>query len=123
MSRRAAEGIELLADPTRREILALLAGWVSHPADIAAAIGLGRPAVSRQLGLLTTGGLIRWRRSLIDGRAREYFIDPAMHGPIIAWLAGVDLRRVRPIVRPDWSPPMRVHQRRHDAHAIKVEHE
>jgi Bacterial regulatory protein, arsR family len=61
-----AEGIELLADPTRRKIVALLANRVWHPGDIAAAISLGRPAVSRQLSLLAAAGLIRWRRSQID---------------------------------------------------------
>lgn len=118
-----AEGIELLADPTRRRIVALIAGRVWHPADIAAAIGLSRPAVSRQLSLLSNAGLVRWRWSPIDGRSRDYFIDPAMREPIIAWLAGVDLRRVRPIVRPDWSPPMRVHRLRRDAQALSLERE
>jgi DNA-binding transcriptional ArsR family regulator len=121
--RRMAEGIELLADPTRRRIVALLAARLWHPADIASAIGLGRPAVSRQLSLLAAAGLIRWRRSGIDARSREYFIDPGMHDPIIAWLAGVDLRRVRPIVRPDWSPPTRVHRLRHDTRALTVDRE
>ena len=123
MPRRMAEGIELLADPTRRRIVALIAGRVWHPADIAAAIGLSRPAVSRQLGLLSSAGLVRWRWSQIDRRSRDYFIDPGMHEPMIAWLAGVDLRHVRPIVRPDWSPPMRVHRLRRDAHALSLEHE
>lgn len=123
MPRRMAEGIELLADPTRRRIVALIAGRVWHPADIAAAIGLSRPAVSRQLSLLSNAGLVRWRWSPIDGRSRDYFIDPAMREPIIAWLAGVDLRRVRPIVRPDWSPPMRVHRLRRDAQALSLERE
>jgi DNA-binding transcriptional ArsR family regulator len=119
MPRRAAEGIELLADPTRRRIIALIAARVWHPADIAAAIGLSRPAVSRQLTLLVRGGLIRWRWSPIDRRSRNYFIDPGLQEPIIAWLAGVDLRSVRPIVRPDWSPPMRVHRLRHDARELE----
>lgn len=123
MPRRMAEGIELLADPTRRRIVALIAGRIWHPGDIAAAIGLSRPAVSRQLSLLTDAGLVRWRASPIDRRSRDYFIDPTMHEPIIAWLAGVDLRSTRPIVRPDWSPPMRVHRLRHDARALRVDRE
>ena len=117
--RRAAEGIELLADPTRRRIVALIAGRVWHPADIAAAIGLGRPAVSRQLRLMTRAGLLRWRWSSLDLRSRDYFIDPAMQEPIIAWLAGVDLRGIRPDFRPDWSPPMRVHRLRRLARQIE----
>jgi hypothetical protein len=105
--RRLAEGIELLADPTRRQIVALIAGTVGRPADIAAAIGLGRPAVSRQLRLLTEAGLLRWTPSRLDYRSRIYVIDPAWQGPIIVWLAGVDLRRVRPQFRPGWSAPVR----------------
>ena len=123
MPTRMAEGIEMLADPTRRRIVALLAARVWHPSDIAAAIGLGRPAVSRQLRLLTDAGLVRWRWSRVDRRSRDYFIDPMMQAPIIAWLAGVDLRNVRPIARPDWSPPQRVHRLRHDARALTFDHE
>ena len=78
MPRRAAEGVDLLADPTRRRIVALIAGRVWHPADIAEAIGLSRPAVSRQLRLLNQAGLVRWRWSQLDLRSRDYFIDPAM---------------------------------------------
>ena len=118
MPRRAAEGIELLADPTRRRIVALIADRVWHPSDIAAALELSRPAISRQLRLLTEAGLLRWRWSRIDLRSREYVIDPAMQPAIIAWLAGVDLRGVRPICRPDWSPPMRVRRLRHDVREV-----
>lgn len=117
MPRRAAEGIELLADPTRRQIIALIADRVWHPADIADALKLSRPAISRQLLLLMDGGLIRRRRSALDLRSRAYFIDPSMQPAIIAWLAGVDLRNVRPIFRPDWSPPPRVHRQRRDVQA------
>lgn len=121
MPRRAAEGIELLADPTRRRIVALIAGRVRHPADIAEAIELSRPAASRQLRLLTEAGLLRWTWSSIDRRSRVYVIDPAMQEAIIAWLAGVDLRSVRPAFRPSWSPPRRVHRLRHDAREVAFE--
>lgn len=119
MPLRAATGIEMLADPTRRRIIALLAARVWHPADIATAIGRSRPAVSRQLRLLIESGLVRWRWSALDRRSRDYFIDPAMKEPIITWLAGVDLRGVRPMVRPDWSRPARVHRLRHDAREVR----
>jgi DNA-binding transcriptional ArsR family regulator len=118
MPRRAAKGIELLADPTRRRIVALIAGRVRHPADIAEAIELSRPATSRQLRLLTDAGLLRWTWSPIDRRSRIYVIDPAIQEAVIAWLAGVDLRTVRPAFRPNWSPPRRVHRLRHDAREL-----
>lgn len=123
MPRRAAEGIELLADPTRRRIVALVAARVWRPADIAMAVELSRPAVSRQLRLLTDAGLLRWRWSRIDLRCRDYFVDPAMKEPIIAWLAGVDLRNVRPSFNPVWSPPVRIHRVRQLTKGVQFDRE
>jgi DNA-binding transcriptional ArsR family regulator len=100
MPRRQAVGIELLADPTRRRIIALVALRVRHPAEISDSIGLSRPATSRQLRLLAEAGLLRWTSSTIDRRSRVYAIDPGMRESIIAWLAGADLRRV-----PSWNSP------------------
>ena len=121
MPARNGKGIELLADPTRRRIVALLAAHVRRPADIAATIGLSRPAVSRQLRLLLLAGLIRWRWSLLDRRSRDYFIDPTMQAPILAWLAGVDVRSVRPPFHPGWSHPVRVHHWRRLSAGINVQ--
>ena len=121
MPRRAAEGIELLADATRRQIVALIAGRIRHPSDIAQALGLSRPAVSRQLRLLVEAGLLRWRWSTIDRRSRIYVIDAAMQEPILAWLAGVDIRRARPSVQILWSPPVRVQRRSRDARELTVD--
>lgn len=115
MPHRRAEGIELLADPTRRRIVALIAARVWHPADMAVALKLTRSAVSRQLRILLIAGLVEWSRSEFDRRSRVYTLHPKMQGPILAWLAGVDLHRVRPRIRPEWSPPMRVHRLRHHA--------
>lgn len=71
MPARNGVGIELLADPTRRRIVALLASRVRRPTDIAAALGISTPAVSRQLRLLLLAGLLRWRWSLLDRRSRD----------------------------------------------------
>jgi DNA-binding transcriptional ArsR family regulator len=109
MPARNGEGIELLADPTRRRIIALIAGRVRRPTDMAAALGISPAAVSRQLRLLLLAGLIRWRWSLLDRRSRDYFIDPVMEAPILAWLAGVDLRHARAPLHPAWSLPIRIH--------------
>lgn len=32
-----------------------------------------------------------------------------MEAPILAWLAGVDLRHARPPIHPGWSAPIRYH--------------
>lgn len=89
MPKRNGPGIELLADPTRRRIVALLAIHSMRPKSIAREIGLSRPATSRQLHLLREAGLIRSTWSPIDGRGRLYGIDPRSHGSITAWLAGI----------------------------------
>ena len=121
MPHRRGEGIELLADPTRRRIVGLIAEKVHYPAAIAAAVGLKPSTVSYHLRLLVDVGILRWRRVPIDNRSRRYFIDPDMKGPVIAWLTGVDLRSVRQTWHPSWSRPRRVHRLRHDARDIKVE--
>ena len=93
MPRRNPRGIELLADPTRRRIIALLATRSLRPTTIAREIGLSRPAVSRQLRLLRENGLVERRRSFVDGRSLVYRIPPGQLGPIAAWLAGTSVGR------------------------------
>jgi DNA-binding transcriptional ArsR family regulator len=93
MPKRNGGGIELLADPTRRKIIALLALRALRPSTIAAEIGRSRPATSRQLRLLYRAGLIDTRRSLLDGRVTLYTIPKHWLGPITAWLAGTGVGR------------------------------
>jgi DNA-binding transcriptional ArsR family regulator len=93
MPKRNGPGIELLADPTRRRIIAVLAISPRRPSSLAVELGLSRPATTRQLGLLRQAGLIDSARSRVDGRVRLYRLNPAAHGRITAWLAGIDLRR------------------------------
>jgi DNA-binding transcriptional ArsR family regulator len=93
MPSRNGHGVELLADPTRRAIVALIAVGTRRPAQIAEAIGLGRPATSRQLGILTRAGLGRSTWSRGDHRGRVYAIHPRVIGPVLAWLAGVEIGR------------------------------
>jgi DNA-binding transcriptional ArsR family regulator len=101
--KRNGPGIELLADPTRRRIVALLAVHGRRQFQIAAAIGLSRPATSRQLRLLTDAGLIRRTPSPIDGRGVLFGLAPATHGAITAWLAGTGFGgRVGLSIGDDW---------------------
>ncbi len=93
MPTRNGPGIELLADPTRRRIIAALAVCPRRPSRLAAELGLSRPAMSRQLHLLRDAELIKVSRSLLDGRVLLYGVDPRAHGPITAWLAGTNVGR------------------------------
>jgi DNA-binding transcriptional ArsR family regulator len=95
MPRRNGLGIALLADETRRRIIALLAVRPRRPSAIATEIERSRPATSRQLSLLHHAGLVRRVRSRVDGRGYVYSIDPDAHGRITAWLAGTEVGLVR----------------------------
>jgi DNA-binding transcriptional ArsR family regulator len=88
MPKRNGPGIELLADPTRRRILTLLAAQPMRSAAIARELGRSRPATSRQLRLLEEAGLVRGWASMMDGRGVVYAIDARALRPIVAWLAG-----------------------------------
>lgn len=93
MPKRNGQGIELLADPTRRRIIALLAIRPRRPSVLADELGLSRPATSRQLHLLEDAGLIRSFRTVADGRLVLYGIERRQHGQITAWLAGTEIGR------------------------------
>ena len=91
--RRNGQGIELLADPTRRRLIATLALRPRRPSSLAQELGLSRPATSRQLHLLCDAGLVSCARSMADRRAWLFSIDPPKHGQITAWLAGTEIGR------------------------------
>ena len=93
MPKRNGAGIELLADPMRRRIVAEIALCPQRPSSLAAKVGRSRPAVSRQLTLLRNAGLIERRRSTLDGRVLIYTIRSRSHGSITAWLAGTQVGR------------------------------
>ena len=93
MPKRNGPGIELLADPTRRRILAEIALCPQRPSSLATKLDLSRPAISRQLAILRAAGLVERRPATLDGRALIYGIPRRAHGPITAWLAGTQVGR------------------------------
>jgi DNA-binding transcriptional ArsR family regulator len=93
MPRRNGVGIELLADPTRRRIIAALALQPRRPSSLAREFGLSRPAIARQLHILRDAGLVQSGRSMADRRAILFALEPRRHGVITAWLAGTEVGR------------------------------
>ena len=93
MPKRNGPGIELLADPTRRRIIAALALGPRRPSSLATELRLSRPAVSHQIRLLRDATLVDTTRSLVDGRVVLYRLQPRQHGPITAWLAVMGVGR------------------------------
>ena len=62
-----------LGDPTRRQILEMVARRPSAVGEIAARLPVSRPAVSQHLRVLKDAGLVRTQA---DGRRHVYYADP-----------------------------------------------
>jgi len=77
------EVFEAVADPTRREILAMLRGRELAAGDVAEAFDVSRPAISRHLRVLRECGLVAWRG---DGQRRIYRLRAAPLRDVQAWL-------------------------------------
>jgi DNA-binding transcriptional ArsR family regulator len=77
------KALEALADPTRRQIVELLAEGEREAGEIAAQFPVSRPAISRHLRVLRDSGLVRSRP---DAQRRIYSLDPAPLAEVDAWL-------------------------------------
>jgi DNA-binding transcriptional ArsR family regulator len=77
------ETLAALADPTRRELLGLLAGGEIAAGDLAGHFAVSRPAVSRHLRVLREAGLVRVRA---EGKQRIYALDPRPLRELDEWL-------------------------------------
>jgi DNA-binding transcriptional ArsR family regulator len=78
------EALAALADPTRRELLALLARGEVAAGALADGFPVSRPAISRHLRVLREAGLVTARA---DGKRRFYALDPRPLQEVDDWLA------------------------------------
>jgi DNA-binding transcriptional ArsR family regulator len=74
---------QAIADPTRRQLLGLLAGAERSVGDLAAPFAMSRPAVSQHLRVLREAGLVAERRA---GRQRLYRLQPEPLREVEVWL-------------------------------------
>src|SRR5215203_4048495 len=88
MRRESRPGIEVLADDTRRAIVALLASHPHRPTVLAQRLGLARSTVTHHLRALEAAGLVRLLPFSTEDRVRLYALDPDSTGRVVAWLAG-----------------------------------
>ena len=77
------QALGALADPTRRELLALLAAGELAAGQLADRFPVSRPAISRHLRVLREAGLVTSRT---DGKRRLYALDPRPLRELDAWL-------------------------------------
>ncbi len=74
----------ILADPTRRQIIELLADRERSVGELVAAFSVTQPAISRHLRVLREAGLVQVRG---DGQRHIYTLDAAPLAELDAWLA------------------------------------
>jgi DNA-binding transcriptional ArsR family regulator len=75
--------LEVLAEPTRRRIVELLADGERSAGEIASHFRTSRPGVSRHLRVLREHGLVRARD---DAQRRLYSLDPTPLVELDEWL-------------------------------------
>lgn len=87
------DAFEALADPTRREIVAMLAGGERNAGDIAGRFEMAGPSVSRHLKVLRESGLITYRA---EATSRIYRLNAQRLDEVQQWMqAQLDLCRER----------------------------
>lgn len=72
-----------LANPTRREIIAILAEGPTHVTGLASHFGVGRPAISEHLKVLRDIGLVVEEKR---GREHHYALDGRPLREVAEWL-------------------------------------
>ena len=79
-----------LADPRRRAIVQRLLKEPQRPSEVAEALSLSRPALSRHLRVLRQAGLIEQQTLDADARARVIQLLPEPFAQLRTWLDEVE---------------------------------
>jgi len=74
----------VLAEPSRRDILTLLASGERSVGDLESALNLSQPSVSKHLRVLREAGFVE---ATIDAQRRVYRIRPEPLQEVDAWMA------------------------------------
>jgi DNA-binding transcriptional ArsR family regulator len=77
------DAFEALADPTRRQIVAMLAARELHAGDIASRFDMAGPSVSRHLKVLRESGLISYRA---EATSRVYRLNAQRLSEVQLWM-------------------------------------
>jgi DNA-binding transcriptional ArsR family regulator len=87
MSGPSATGMfEVLADPTRRRVVELLAQGPRRAGELAADVGTSPQAMSNHLRVLLDAGVVADERLATDARARLFRLRPQSLTAMQAWL-------------------------------------
>lgn len=79
-----------LADPNRRRVIDLLRERPHRAGELAQAMHISFPSMSRHLRTLRRSGLVEEDRDEFDSRVRIYRLRPEAIGSLRTWLAETD---------------------------------
>jgi len=79
--------LHALADPYRRRVVELLRETPRRAGDLAQAVQLSFPAMSRHLRTMRECGLVEEDRDQLDSRVRIYRLSRAPMEDLVSWLA------------------------------------
>jgi DNA-binding transcriptional ArsR family regulator len=79
-----------LADPVRRRSVELLALRPRRAGELAEALGVSPPVMSRHLGVLRRADLVEEEHPPFDARVRVYSLRAASMSDLKAWLADAE---------------------------------
>ena len=85
------QALAALADPTRRAVVRLLAQGPRRAGELATALAMTPPTLSRHLRVLRQGGLIADDEPAHDARVRLYRLQPQALAPVQDWLAELEV--------------------------------
>ena len=92
MSAALDRTLAALADPVRRRAIELLGERPRSAGELAGALGLAPPAMSRHLRALKVGGLVEDGHPAFDARVRIYTLKDGATDELKAWLAATEAR-------------------------------
>ncbi|MDO8902751.1 MAG: metalloregulator ArsR/SmtB family transcription factor [Phenylobacterium sp.] len=86
MSAALDRTLAALADPHRRQVIDLLRERPRPAGELARAVGLSAPAMSRHLKTLRQTGLVEESHPAFDARVRIYALRPQPMVELMSWL-------------------------------------
>jgi DNA-binding transcriptional ArsR family regulator len=82
-----SDAFNAIAEPQRRDILALLRAGERPVTDLAQELGMSQPRASKHLRVLREVGLVRDRKA---GKQRLYGLDARGLRPVHEWIGGFE---------------------------------
>ena len=83
------ETLLALADPVRRQVVEMLKVRPRRAGEIARALDIGNPAMSKHLRVLRACALVEEERGATDARVRVYRLRPERFAELKDWLEDV----------------------------------